>query len=88
MKESMLKPVRIEAGLGDPPKEYTNNDPEAANFMVKHALKFDSKRPHEFIDEIKNLIETQFRNEDRDVFGKGPCEIRPEFQHLAVNDQL
>jgi hypothetical protein len=87
MKESMLKPVRIEAGLGDPPKEYTNNDPEAANFMVKHALKFDSKRPHEFIDEIKNLIETQFRNEDRAVFGKGPCEIRPEFQHLAVNDQ-
>ena len=87
MKESMLKPVRIEAGLGDPPKEYTNNDPEAANFMVKHALKLDSKRPHEFIDEIKNLIETQFRNEDRAVFGKGPYEIRPEFQHLGVNDQ-
>ena len=55
MKESMLKPIRVAAGLGDPPREYTNNDPEAANFIVKHALKFNSKLPHEFIDEIKNV---------------------------------
>ena len=83
----MLKPVRIEAGLGNPPKEYTNNDPEAANFIIKHALKFDAKKPHEFIHEIKNIIETQYRNEDRAVFGKGPYEVRPEFQHLAVDDR-
>ncbi|CAB4041088.1 Hypothetical predicted protein, partial [Paramuricea clavata] len=42
IKESMLKPIRIEAGLGNIPREYTNNDPEAANFMIKHALKFDA----------------------------------------------
>ncbi len=86
MKESMLKPVRMEAGLGNPPKEYVNNDPEAANFMVKHALNFDQKSPDQFINEVKNIVETQFRNEDRAVFGKGQYEIRPEFQHLAVND--
>lgn len=86
MKESMLKRVRIGAGLGNPPEEYTNNDPEAANFMIKHALKFDPKRPHEFIAEMRNIVVTQFRNEGRAVFGKGPYKIRPEFQHLAVND--
>lgn len=58
MKESMLKDVRIEAGLGDPPCEYVNNDPEAANFMIKHGLQFDSKKPHQFIQEIKNIVET------------------------------
>ena len=31
-------------------------------------------------------LHTQFCNEDRAVFGKGPYEIQPEFQHLAVND--
>ena len=87
MKESMLKSVRREAGLGNPPREYTNNDPEAANFMVKHALNFDPKSPEEFINEIRNIVETQFRNEDRAVFGKGQFKIRPEFQHLAVSDQ-
>jgi hypothetical protein len=82
----MLKPTRIEAGLGDPPKEYTNNDPEAANFMIKHALNFDPKKPHEFVHDMRNIVETQYRNEDRAVFYKGPYEVRPEFQHLAVNE--
>lgn len=66
----MLKPVRIEAGLGDPPKEYLNNDPESANFIIKHSLQFDSKKPQEFIEEVKKIVDTQYRNEDRAVFGK------------------
>ena len=83
----MLKHIRIEAGLGDPPREYTNNDPESANFVIKHGLKFDEKKPHEFIQEIKNIIEMQYRDEDRAVVGKGPYEVRPEFQHLVVDDK-
>lgn len=86
MKESMLKDVRIEAGLGDPPCEYVNNDPEAANFMIKHGLQFDSKKPHQFIEEIKNIVETQQHNEDRAVFGKGPYKVRKEFEHLKIDD--
>lgn len=86
MKESMLKDVRIEAGLGDPPCEYVNNDPEAANFMIKHGLQFDSKKPHQFIQEIKNIVETQQHNEDRAVFGKGPYKVRKEFEHLKIDD--
>lgn len=84
MKESMLKPIRIDAGLGNPPKEYTNNDPESANFMVKHALHFDPQKPHEFIDEMRKIVETQYRNKDRAVCGKGQYEVRPELQHLEV----
>ena len=71
MKGSMLKPLRIEAGLGDPPKEYLNNDPESANFIIKHSLQFDAKKPQEFIQEVKNIIETQYRNEDRGRIWKG-----------------
>ena len=82
----MLKPRRIEAGLGCPPPEFTNNDAEAAHSMIKHALHFDPKEPHEFVNAMRNIIETQYRNEDRAVFAKGPYEIRPEFQHLAVNE--
>ncbi|KAJ7370714.1 hypothetical protein OS493_030468 [Desmophyllum pertusum] len=86
MKESMLKGVRIEAGLGDSPSEYVNNDPEAANFMIKHGLHFDAKKPHHFIQEIKHIVEAQHRNEDRAVFGKGPFKVREEFGHLKVDD--
>ena len=83
----MLKPIRMEAGLGNPPREYTNNDPESANFVIKHGLNFDEKKPHEFVQEMKNIIERQYRDEDRAVFGKGPYEVRPEFQHLIVDDK-
>ena len=44
IKESVITPVRRDAGLGDPPKEYTNNDVEAGNFMIKYALEFDAKK--------------------------------------------
>ena len=86
MKDSMLKSVRIDAGLGNPPSEYINNDPEAANFMIKHGLHFDVKKPHEFLQEIRNIIETQQRNENRAVFGKGPYKVRKGFSHLVVDD--
>lgn len=82
----MLKPVRVEAGLGNPPKEYTNNDTESGNFMIKHALQFDPKQPHEFVEEMRNIVEEQYRNEDRAVFGTGPYEVRPEFQHFVVSE--
>ena len=59
MKDSMLKPVRVDAGLGDPPVEYKNNDPESANFIIKHGLHFNASKPHEFVGKIKNIVETQ-----------------------------
>ena len=86
MKDSMLKPVRVEAGLGDPPMEYKNNDPESANFIIKHGLHFNAKKPHEFVEKIKNIAETQQRNEERAVFGRGPYRVRKEFEHLKVDD--
>ncbi len=88
MIRSMLKPVRIDAGLGDPPKEYTNNDPEAANFMIKYGLKFESKKPHEFVSAVKQLVKLQQNNEERAVFGKGPYDLADQFKHLAVSDHM
>eukprot|EP00112_Aurelia_sp_Birch-Aquarium-sp1_P014212 Seg3053.3 transcript_id=Seg3053.3/GoldUCD/mRNA.D3Y31 product="hypothetical protein" protein_id=Seg3053.3/GoldUCD/D3Y31 len=86
VKTAMLKPVREEAGLGNPPKEYTTNDNEAANFMLKNALEFDVKKPCEFIEEVRNIIEVQFRNEDRAVFNKGQYRISQQFKHFIIDD--
>lgn len=86
MVNSMLKPVRIDAGLGNPPRSYTNNDPEAANFIIKHELNFEAKKPDQFISEIKNIIRMQFSNEERAIFGRGPYRVRQDFTHLEVKD--
>ncbi len=86
MVTSMLKPIRTDAGLGSPPKSYTNNDPEAANFIIKHGLNFEAKRPHQFISEVKNLIRMQFSNEERAIFGRGPYRVRQDFSQMEVKD--
>eukprot|EP00794_Sanderia_malayensis_P004990 gene4990-5648_t len=75
IKDFLLKPVRIEAGLGNPPDEYTTNDNEAANQVIKKSLHYDPQDPQKFIEHIQDMIEGQSRNEDRAVFGKGPYKV-------------
>ena len=86
MKSSMIRPVWKEAGLGNPPTEFSTSDVEAANFMVKYGLHFDPQKPHVFIESVKDVIETQYRNGDRAVFRKGPYRLRKGFEHFLVNN--
>ena len=82
----MIRPVQTKAGLGNPPTEFFTNDVEAANFMVKYGLRFDPQKPHVFIESVKDVIETHYRNEDRGVFGNDPYRLRNGFEHFLVND--
>ena len=41
---------------------------------------------HVFIESVKDVIETQYRNEDRAVFGKSPYRLRKGLEHFLVND--
>ena len=87
MKESVLHTIRVEAGLGDPPTEHTTNDVEAGNFVIKDKLEFNPHNPTDFIKKLKELIDLQFRNEDRAILDKGPYELNGRFKHLAVNHE-
>ena len=82
----MLKPVGVEAGLGDQPNEFIANDVESGNFIIKHGINFDKQKPQAFIEKVKEIINMQFKNEDRAVFGKGPYKLRKEFEKYYVND--
>ena len=86
MKSSMIRPVRTEADLGNPPTEFSTSDVEEASFMVKYGLHFDPQKPHVFIESVKDVIETQYRNKDRAIFGKGPYRLIKGFEHFLVND--
>ena len=86
MKSSMIRSVRTEAGLGNTCTEFSTNGVEAANFRVKYGLHFDPQKPHVFVESVKDVIETQYKNEDRAVLGKCPYRLRKEFEHFLVND--
>ena len=44
------------------------------------------KNPQEFIERVKEVINTQFRNEDRAALGKGPYGLRKGFERCSVDD--
>ena len=78
--------IRVEAGLGDSPKEFTTNDLESGNFVIKYGLHVDKKNPPEFIERVKEVINTQFRNEDQAVIGKGPYRLQNGSERYSVDD--
>ena len=49
-------------------------------------MHFDKKNPQEFMERVKEVIDTQFRNENRAVFGKGPYRLRKGFERYSVDD--
>lgn len=54
--------------------------------MIKHGLHFDAKKPHEFLQEIRNVIDMQQCNENWAVFGKRPYKVHKGFSHLVFVD--
>ena len=38
------------------------------------------------MERVKEVINTQFRNENRAVFGKGPYRLRKVFERYSVDD--
>ena len=54
--------------------------------MIKYALEFDGKKPHGFIELVRDLVYLQCRNKEREILGKGPYRISPRFKALEIPD--
>eukprot|EP00794_Sanderia_malayensis_P019445 gene19445-21370_t len=50
-------------------------------------LHFEPKKIHEFIVQVKSIVDAQFRNEDRAVIGKGLFKVTPMFSHLVPDNR-
>jgi hypothetical protein len=79
-KEHMLKPLRVKAGLGDPPTIYTNNANESANARIKAKVDYKKSDLKVFCNEMKDLAEGQYRNVERAfTLDAGPYEVAPDY---------
>ena len=67
-------PFRTEAGLGNPPTEFSTNDVEAANFMVKYGLNFDPPKSHVFIESVKDVIKHNIEMKIGPSLGRVPID--------------
>ena len=81
-KESMIKPIRIGAGLGDPPKQYHNNSPECINNVIKMKVRREKSSLDEFCSEMKSLVEQQQNHLIRAITCRGNIAFIRVFENM------
>ena len=56
MKEHLLKPVRIDAGLGNPPTRYVSNRVECVNSLLKRETERKESPVDQFVKTMQGEI--------------------------------
>lgn len=56
MKQHLLKPVRIMAGLGNPPKRYVTNRVECVNSLIKRETEHKESSVDEFVKTMQGTV--------------------------------
>lgn len=87
VKLSMLKEVRIEAGLGQPPDPYYTNDVESLNQVIKQQVKYRAQELPQFILSMKQLVVSQKKEIEKAVVDMGEYRLTEDLQHLRVQKE-
>ena len=85
MIQDMLRPIRLNAGLGNPPEAYYNNMPKSANKVIKMGVDFRKNEMTEFNDKMEKVIQQQRRDCESAEINRGPYALANEFLHLQMS---
>ena len=81
VKTSMLKPLRTQAGLGDPPRQFTTNDAESINAMVSRWIA-GKKGWDELAKCLYDFVLSKYRELEMAVLGIGERKLDHQYKHL------
>ena len=84
IEETMLKPVREDAGLGCPPQSFTTNASETANFILKNKVDYKQNQLLEFVEKLKQVIDDQEKEVEKAVIQRGKYRFKSEYKYLEV----
>ena len=82
----MLKPVRREAGLGNPPLPFTTNASESFNAILNRKADYKKNELHVFINHLKQVVDEQEKEVERAVIGRGKYKFHPDYTHLKIKE--
>ena len=86
IRDTMLRPIREECGLGTPPDTFTTNASESINALLKHKVDYKRSELPIFIDKVKQLIDEQEKEVERAVINRGKYQFREQYQFLEVEE--
>jgi len=82
--DNMLKEVRVNAGLGNPPSPFFTNVPESANALIKRAVGFKESGMSDFVAKISEVIRQQQKDVRDSIINKGPYTLTSAFSDFSV----
>ena len=85
LKCSAIRPVREEAGLGNPPEMFTTNASESLNAVIKSKVDYQKNELNKFIEKMRCLVDDQQKEVERAVCRRGKYTFRSNYQFLVVN---
>ena len=85
LKCSAIRPVREEAGLGNPPEMFTTNASESLNAVIKSKVDYQKNELNKFIEKMRCLVDDQQKEVERAVCRRGKYTFRSNYQFLEVN---
>ena len=85
IRDTMLLPVREEAGMGSPPEPFYTNSSECINNVLK--VKVDYKRTELklFVDNLRQLVEEQQREVEKAVVECGKYFLQRQYTEVGVS---
>ena len=86
IRDTMLRPIRVECGLGCPPEIFTTNASESVNAILKRKLDYKQSELPEFIDKVKEVITEQQREVERAVISRGKYHFQEQYKHLEISE--
>ena len=87
LKTTALYPIRVEAGLGNPPKLFTTNASESLNAVIKSKVNYEKNELGKFIDKMKCLANDQQQEIERAVCSRGKYRFCSQYSFLEIDEQ-
>ena len=84
IQDNMLRPIRLNAGLGNPPEAYYNM-PESVNKVIKIGVDFQKSEMSQFNVKMEKVIQQQWRDCESAVINRGPYALAVDYLHLQMS---
>ena len=83
-KEAMLAPLRQQAGLGEPPTQFTTNDVECENLRVKREVDWTKSVWDQAANHLHNKVLGHYEQLNRALYQEGEFRLADDFNHLEM----
>ena len=86
LKMCMMKPLRVAAGLGNPPNKWHNQGTEALHHVMKeeaHGQSIDQATIHENVNQ--RVVQQQNSEFKKAVYGMGEHRLAPGYENLSID---